>query len=176
MEQNVKMVYDQMSAVYNDDVTPQPVKDWLAGLLHKLQEAPEKDPRFVKGTVIPASLGALADEYAVVREERLRIEKEAKAVKEREMELFNSALSTLEESADTGAVGENYSVQRVEKEVRGVEDWPTLWAYIRENNAFELLGKSINQKAVREQQEAGEKLPGIKTDTVATLSFRKVQK
>lgn len=161
-------------AVLQDPATPEPVIGWLNGIMARLEEVGAPDPRFVKGGAIPESLGDLADEYAVVRQRRLDDEKVAKAVKERETELFNSALETLNESPDTGAMGKTYSVQRVEKEQNNVTDWPALWAYIQKTGSFDLLGKSINQKAVREQLEAGEEIPGVEKQTVATLSFKKV--
>lgn len=173
MQNNVKMVFDQMLSVYNDDVTPEPVKGWLRGLLDMLQQE-TKDPRFTKGTPIPTTVGAMADEYSLVREERLRIEKEARAVKDRETELYNVIMSTLDESADTGASGKLYRVQRVEKDRSNVKDWPALWAYIQTNGAFDLLQKRLNDKAYRDQIEAGETIPGVESEMVPTLSFRKV--
>lgn len=173
-ETKLKEAQKMVDAVAGDPETPENIKPWaqhLSDLLHGLT-VPEE--RFVKGAQIPVSLGDLADEYSVVRQKRLDIEKDAKAVKEREMELYNSALETLNESSDTGAMGKLYAVQRVEKEVNNVADWPSLWKHIRENDAFELLGKSINQKAVREQIEAGEEIPGVEQNTIATLSFTKV--
>ncbi len=172
----LNLVVRDIQAVLNDPATPEPVIGWLNGLLVKLEDVGAPDPRFVKGGEIPASLGDLADEYAVVREKRLAEEKIAKATKERETELFNSALATLDESADTGAMGKEYAVQRVEKDVNNVTDWPALWKHIQQTGSFELLGKSINQKAVREQIEAGEAIPGIEQNKVATLSFTKVKK
>jgi hypothetical protein len=163
-----------MIDVMNDEQTPAPVQQWLSSLTERLMDSDTPDERFVKGTPIPPGLGAQADEYAAVREERLRIEKEAKAVKEREMEIYNCIMSTLDESTDTGASGKFYRVQRVEKEQNQVKDWQEVHNWILKNQNFEILGRSINQKAVREYFEGGEAIPGIEVVEVPTLSFKKV--
>lgn len=174
MSDKVRDVAKAMLMVHGDAETPEPVKQWLAGLIERLQDADVPDERFMKGTLIPAGVGAQADEYSAVREERLRIEKVAAGVKEREMEIFNCIMSTLEESTDTGASGKFYRVQRVEKDVNQVKDWAAFHKYVQDTGAFELLQRRLNDKAVREQIEGGEMLPGVEAAKVATLSFRKV--
>lgn len=161
-------------AVVNDQVTPPQVVDWLNGLLLRLEDVGTPDPRFVKGSPIPTGVGAMADEYSLVREERLRIEKEAAEVKKRETELYNCIMSTLDESTDTGASGKLYRVQRIEKDRANVKEWPELWGYIQKNGAFDLLQKRLNEKAYMDQIEAGEAIPGVVVEPVPTLSFRKV--
>jgi len=174
MSDKVRDVAKAMLDVHGDPETPEPVKQWLAGLIERLQDADTPDERFMKGTQIPSGVGAQADEYSAVREERLRIEKVAAGVKEREMEIFNCILSTLNESTDTGASGKFYRVQRVEKETNQVKDWAAFHKYVQDNGAFELMQRRLNDKAVREQIEGGETLPGIEKAIVPTLSFRKV--
>lgn len=174
MSDKVRDVAKAMLMVHGDEQTPETVKAWLAGLIERLQDADTPDQRFVKGTQLPQGVGAQADEYSAVREERLRIEKMAKEVKDRETEIFNCIMSTLDESTDTGASGKFYRVQRVEKEVNQVKDWPAFHKYVAENNAFELLQRRLNDKAVREQIEGGVVFPGVEETIVPTLSFRKV--
>lgn len=174
MNANVETVKNTMLSVVTDPATPDPVRQWLTTLVEQLTDADQPDPRFVSGGPLPSNVGSMADEYMVVRDERLRIEKVAAEVKKRETEIYNVILGTLDESTDTGAAGKAYFVQRIEKDVNNVKDWPTFWAFIRETNSFDLLGKSLNAKATRERIEAGEELPGVAQEKVATLSFKKV--
>lgn len=174
MSDKIRDVAKAMLMVHQDEQTPEPVKQWLATLIERLEDADTPDPRFVKGSPIPQGVGAQADEYSAVREERLRVEKIAKEIKDRENEIFNCIMSTLNESTDTGASGKFYRVQRIEKEVNQVKDWSAFHKYIQEKGAFELLQRRLNEKAVREQIEGGEKMPGIEMELVPTLSFRKV--
>jgi hypothetical protein len=173
MTDNSERAAEALRAVMNDNATPQAVQSWILGIL-ELLEYTGPDPRFVKGGPVPEGLGAMADEYSEVRNERLRIEKEAAGVKARESELYNIIMSVLDESTDTGASGQTYRVQRIEKERQNVKDWPAFWSYIQQHGAFELLQKRLNDKAVREMVEGGEALPGIEAEMVATLSFTKV--
>lgn len=174
MTDKVRDVAKAMLMVHGDEQTPEAVKAWLATLIERLQDAEAPDPRFVKGTQLPQGIGAQADEYSAVRDERLRIEKIAKEIKDRETEIFNCIMSTLEESTDTGASGKFYRVQRIEKEVNQVKDWGAFHKYVQETGSFELLQRRLNDKAVREQIEGGEAMPGVEATTVPTLSFRKV--
>jgi hypothetical protein len=174
MNENIEVVAVAMKNVIDSPETPPAVSSWLLGLLEKLVDADTPNPRFVKGSVIPTGIGEMADEYSEVRNERLRIEKVAAGVKARESEVYNVIMSALDESPDTGASGANYRVQRIEKERQNVKDWPAFWAYVQQHGSFELLQKRLNDKAVREQMEGGEMLPGISIEMVPTLSFRKV--
>jgi hypothetical protein len=181
MNPKVADVAKTMLDVLNDEATPPPVQQWLSSLIERLQDSDSLDERFVKGTPIPTSIGAQADEYSVVRAERLRIEKEAAEVKKRETELYNCIMSTLDESPDTGAMGEFYAVQRVEKDQAQIDNtegdgtgWPKFWAYLQATGNFDLMQKRLNDKAIRDRVEAGETVPGVKVEKVPTLSFTKV--
>jgi len=168
---NVTLVRTNLESIATDPNTPAPVRDWAAFQMRLLDFPPELE----KGAEMPATLGGQVDEYSEVREERLKLEKLAARVKERETELFNAMLSTLNESADTGASGEHHRVQRVEKVANSVADWDAVHAFILANNAWEIMAKSVNQKALNEYvEEQGAPPPGIERKTIATLSITKI--
>jgi len=171
----VRDVAKAMLLVHEDPATPDPVKQWIADLVERLMDSETPDPRYVKGTDIPQGLGAQADEYAAVREERLRVQKEAEAIKSRETEIYNCIMSTLDESTDTGAMGHFYGVQRVEKDQVQVKDWDAMWKHIQTTGDFNLLQKRVNDKAVKELAEGGDAVPGAEIVKVPTLSFTKVK-
>lgn len=166
--------------------TPEPVRQWLNGLVELLTD----DPKFEKGQPVPNSIGAAADLYAEVRQRRLSMEKAAEAVKSRETEIHDMILSALNESTDTGASGKFYRVQRVEKDRLHVKDWAAFHAFVRQNDAFEMLQRRLSDKAVQEwidnQQpvlrqnpdgsmvQAPATPPGVEQAKVPTLSFTKV--
>ncbi len=206
MNPKIADVVTMMGVVADAPDTPDAVKEWLGGLMNLLDEADTPDEKFVKGSPIVPGVGAQADLFVEVRDERYRLEKLAAKVKEREMEIYNGILSTLDESTDTGAAGEEYMVQRVEKARINVTDWPTLWKYISEEGAFDMLQKRVGDKAVeerfgdklaqaqaaledylkqnpeadkdvaRQQVQEAFNLPGILTVSVPTLSFTKRKK
>lgn len=167
-------VMETMMKVAGDGQTPEPVRAWLTALVNDLSQVKFDDPRLVKGGPIPTTVGAMADEYSIVREARLAADKAAEAIKGRETEIYNTILSTLNESADTGASGKLYRVQRIEKKFQRVKDWTAFHQWIRENDRFDLLQKRIADKAVNELVEEGTTLPGVEEEDVPTLSFNKV--
>ena len=175
MPDNIESVVQAMTGVISSPDTPPAVQDWLRGLVAQLQSANVIPERFTKGAPLPTTLGALADEYAYVRQARLDKDKEAASIKERETEIYNVVLSALSESEDTGASGKHYRVQRVSKTVNNVEDWTALQAYIQQSGAFEMLQRRLADKAVKEYAETtGALPPGVKAAEIATLSFTKI--
>lgn len=131
--------------------------------------------RFNKGGPMPKSVGACADLYTEVRELRLAMDKAVKAVKERETEIYNMILSTLQESPDSGAAGDTTSVRMTEKEVFHAKSWDQIFPWVASKNQFQLLGKSLNNKAIRElYEEYGQLPPGVERDEIEQLSFTKV--
>ena len=173
---NTVHVLSALDAIINDGDTPQPIMSWAVGLAEALSGPMEPLDKFVKGTPLPSGIGALADEYAEVRERRLALDKEAQAVKDRETEIYKMILSELSESSDTGAAGNHHRVQMVEKDRLNVEDWTQVHGFIRENNLFELLQKRLSDKAVMDlaDQYNGQLPPGVKLAKVPSLSFSKV--
>lgn len=131
-----------------------------------------------KGSPIPENLGAVADMFAAVRAVRLLMDKEVAAVKARETELSEYMLNTLsrsEKEGQRGAVGMKYQVQLTEKEVFTPVDWPKIQAYVAKTKAFDILGKSINQKALTDRAAEGLTVPGVDTMIVKGLSITKVK-
>jgi hypothetical protein len=171
---NIETVINSLTAIAGDASTPDAVRTWAGEMSDLLRAAEATDRRFIKGQPIPHTVGAMADEYSIVRTERLRLKKAMEAVQSRETEIYNCIMSTLDESADTGASGALYRVQRVEKDRTAVKDWPSLWAYIQANGAFDMLQKRVNDKAVKDLIEDGKTVPGVEITKVPTLSFSKV--
>lgn len=133
------------------------------------------DERFVKGGPLPNSIGAQADLYAEVRELRLKMQKATDEVKDRETEIHNAILSALSESTDTGASGAHHRVQLVTKTRQHVKDWPSLFAFIRQYDLFDLLQKRLSDTAAREFVDTYKQpLPGVEDVEVPTLSFNKI--
>lgn len=175
IDPRVQQVVDKLAAVWSDPQTPQGIKDWIGGLATTLLETRDPEPGFKKGDPLPNSLGALADVYADVRQRRLDMEKAAERVKERETELFNIALNYLKSSADTGASGERYRVQKVSKPVQNVKDWDAFYAFVKKHDAFEMLQKRLSDKSVLEWKDTNGAFPdGVEQREIDTLSFTKV--
>lgn len=173
---NISEAVDMVRPVAADPNTPENIRAWADHIVNLLTQPTEPIDKFRKGSEVPSTIGALADEYADVRQRRLDLDKEAAAVKEREMEIHNYILSALAESTDTGASGKHHRVQLVMKERFNAADWPTLHKHIQKTGMFELLQKRLADTAVKEYREVNNGvLPdGVQAVEVPTLSFSKV--
>lgn len=130
---------------------------------------------FTKGKPIPKSMGLVTDQLKEVSELRLAMQQEVDIVKGRETELRAHLLDNLADSDDRGAVGKKYKSLITKEPVATADDWDLIHDYVYENDAFHLLGKSLNQKAVKELWDDGIKIPGIKKMQNKKLSITKVK-
>jgi hypothetical protein len=99
--------------------------------------------------------------------ERLKIQKQADKLEE-EAKALTAKLDSL--GVVTGTYG-RFEVERKSKPVPRTEDWTKVWAYIRENNAFDLLHKRLTETAVMARFNANEPIPGIVTDDKVTYKI-----
>lgn len=129
---------------------------------------------YEKGKPIPKTLGEVADHLKKVMELRLAMKKEVDLVEDREKELKNYLVENLSDK-ETGVSGRRYHAQVKKTPKPVVDDWELVYDFIVEEDAFHLLGKSINAKAATEYWEAGKKIPGVSKMHAKTLSLTKVK-
>lgn len=140
------------------------------------------------GSPVPPSPGRCADLYHEVRELRLAMEKEVESVKERETELQDHLINTLDTtSGDTGAAGLLYRAQLVVKRkprlLTGVDPqtlqprdgWGIFTSWVRKNDFFNMIQKRINETALQEWMDAEQRTaPGTEIVNVKSLSVTKI--
>ena len=152
--------------------------DFLSSLALATIAAPEPDPyeHFKPGAPIDIALGLVVDEYHDCKDARLAEEKRVKPLKERETELREFIIANLEKGEGKGAVGNRYKAIITEKRQPKIEEegWSKLHPWIRENDRFDLLAKSLNKSAVMDLYEKGELPPGIETLLVPSVSVTKI--
>lgn len=132
------------------------------------------DPKFIKGSPLPASIGLCADMYHDVRELRLAMQKEVDAIEAREKEIKDYIVNNLSKSDDTGAAGKRYRAQIVTKVTPAAADWEKIHAYVAENDRFDLLQKRLSDKAVQDTWESGEEIPGVERFNSVSVSITKL--
>ena len=126
------------------------------------------------GDPLPKSVGACADYFKVINATRLLMDKEVKEVKARENEIKEYIIENLSLTADTGASGLKYQARVTTEKQPTAEDWDKIHDFVYENDRFDLMAKSLNNSAIKEMWEAGEKIPGVTTINVKKLSITKV--
>ena len=105
--------------------------------------------------LLPADLAACADLLYDAREARLALDRRAERLAALEAALREKFIAELPKSS-TGVAGRR-ALARIEvKPVPQVEDWDRLHAYIKKNEAWELLQRRLGDAAAKELLDAGE--------------------
>lgn len=118
----------------------------------------------------PQQFAALVDNYHLKKQERLKADRTASALKKSERNLKETIIHHLREQ-DVKVIGGTYLTVTLQKIGRpSVADWPTLYEYISENEAYDLLHRRLTTSAVEERWENGENIPGVVEVDVYELS------
>lgn len=120
---------------------------------------------------IPKNLAEAADLLYTIRQNRLAKAKELEIFTKHETALRDHLINNLPKSKAEGVTGKLVNATITTKEVPQVEDWDKVYTYIKKNNAFDLLGRSLNSTAVKERWENKKKIPGVGVFTVTSLSL-----
>ena len=117
----------------------------------------------------------LAVLYQKKRDERLAMDKQAAKLAEEEAALKNQVFDALH-AANINSVGNSKHVFAIVTKMEPqVEDWPALYAHIKQTGHFELLFRRINAAAVKERWENTVLVPGVAAFPVEKLSITKAK-
>ena len=127
-------------------------------------------------TGTPNSLGSLADELLELRTERIRLERQAKELKQKESTLQGLILQKLDENGLTAARGALATVSANSSTVGTVTDWSKVEDYVRETGRFQLFQRRLSNPAYLEVLELEGSIPGIDPTTLTKLSLTRTSK
>jgi hypothetical protein len=127
-----------------------------------------------KEAALPKQPAACADLLYTTREQRLALQKQVDELKALETRLKEFFIDTLPKSQATGVAGKLARVTVVQKTSPIVEDWEAFYAYVKKNNAFELMQKRLSDTAVKERWEDGKTIPGVTVNHYVDVSLNKV--
>ena len=142
---------------------------------------------------LPKSLGACVDLYHATRERRLAENKKVDEIKADETYIANHVIDNVPKG-EAGVIGAKFKGVVKSETVYQVEDWDKFYAWIKKNDAFEVLNRAVNQASVKEHVDAlnykldianakvkdvkdrkpRKLLPGMKTFTALKLSVTKI--
>jgi GTP-binding protein EngB required for normal cell division len=129
-----------------------------------------------KAKAYPKSMGACADLLFDMKAKRLDLDKAAAAAKAEETALINHIIDKLDKES-SGAAGKHHRVQVITKQKPQVKDWAAFYAYVKKNDAFDLLQRRIGEQAVMDRLEDPKNrkgLPGVEMFQAVTVSLTKV--
>lgn len=123
---------------------------------------------------IPKSLAQCADKLYGLRAERLEAQREVDLMKKDENELRDHIIDNLPKSEATGVSGKlaNAKVSNASEPV--IQDRDKFQKYVVENDAWDLVPRSICRSAIKARWEDDVEVPGVGTITVVKLSLTKV--
>lgn len=125
----------------------------------------------------PQQLGALADEYKKLRDERLAADKVVKDLATKEQAAYASLVQQmrLQEITSVGGKVATVSIPVEPEYVPAVSDWSAFWQYAKENDAPEMFERRPGKAACKERWEAGEEIPGVSKFPVYKLTIKGVR-
>jgi hypothetical protein len=123
-----------------------------------------------------ASLAEVTDEYYKVQQERRELDKKSKELKERETNLKNYIADFLRKNKMSAVGGTHIIATYVRKPKAIAENWSTLYDFIVQNEAFDILQRRLHEGAIKDRLEQGESIPGLGTIWIDDISVSKVKK
>jgi hypothetical protein len=112
-------------------------------------------------------------QWRSTRAQRLEMDKQAKLMKRRELEIKSWLIEAFKEQLYEGIMIDQRITGLSKKEISIVEDRAAFINYIYENEAIDLLQFRISESAIKERQENGEDVPGVSESEVYDLFDRK---
>lgn len=124
----------------------------------------------------PKAIGACADRLYNLQEARRKQQKIVDKLADEESQLKEHIINTLPKSKAQGVAGRLALAKIEQKDVPSPKDWTKIFAYIKRNNAFELLQRRLSSTAVQERWDAKKSIPGIEKFKVTTVSLTKLKR
>lgn len=129
-----------------------------------------------EGKLTAKELADLADQWVSTQQKRLAADKVAKALKADEDACSARLIREFREQKLTGIGGKlvRVGMDPNPDNVPVISDWQKYYAYIKDNDAWEMLERRPGKLACRERWEAGEIIPGCDKFPVYKLSKQAV--
>lgn len=124
--------------------------------------------------LLPKSPAARADVLYACEKMRLDLQKRVEKLKKLESELDQYFIDTLPVSQASGIAGQVARVQIKPNPKPIVEDWDKFYAYVKKNNAFDLLQRRVSESAVEERWADKKQVPGVGIFHTKKVSVTKI--
>lgn len=121
----------------------------------------------------PKKLGDCIDRLIELQDRIKDTETTALAIRREYDALENYLLDTLPKTQLEGAAGKSGTIKIKRSVVPNVVDWDKVYAYIKKNDAWELLHRRISITACKERWDNKKDVPGVETFTKVGLSVTK---
>ena len=123
-----------------------------------------------------STLGATIDALYSLRQMRIEMARKVDEMKGQEAAMKREIMEVLDETGLGKATGAVATCGIMTSVVPVIEDWDTIYAWIRENDRFDLLQKRISVTAWREMALDGTVVPGTAVDEARDISLTKAHR
>jgi hypothetical protein len=122
---------------------------------------------------LPATAAAKADLLYATKQLRYEVQHRVETLQKLQTTIENWFIENLPKSEASGIAGRTARVQIETKPVPQCEDWTAFYAYVKKNDAFELLQRRLSDGAIKERLEEGS-VPGITIFQAKKVSATKI--
>lgn len=122
---------------------------------------------------VPKTLGARADRLYAIKLEKKKLRDSIAKLDTERIAIEESIIQDLPKSQAEGVTGKVANVRIVKKDVPTVKDRETFLKYVSRTKAWDLLPRSVNNKAIEERWNDKKKVPGIGVFTALKISLTK---
>ncbi len=121
---------------------------------------------------VGTDMTSLTNQYIAARNQRLGYDKKSAELHKHEVLLRQAVIAKVRETGQTASSTPLGVVKIKAHQEPKATNWPEVWQYIKENDAFDLLHKSLTVTAIRDRVAEGITIPGIEFTEVwkATVS------
>jgi len=120
------------------------------------------------------TLGNQIDTLYALKQTKAELARKERTIGEQIREHETKLQEELKNLGISKASGEKATIRVSSLNTPSVKDWDALYEYIRENDAFYLLQRSVNGAPYRELIDAGVEVPGVETFSKTSISTTKV--
>jgi hypothetical protein len=117
------------------------------------------------------TLQELIDEWGATRVQRLAEQKKVDRLEETEKKLKALVIAKMVKAKQTSTGAQKYGANYSKKNKPVAGDWSKIYAYIRENNEFDLLQKRLMESAIQARWDDKIEIPGIITFPVEDITM-----
>lgn len=119
------------------------------------------------------TVGPAADALFKLRQERLALEHQAQELKRVESDMHEQIIGLLRKQKLEKASGKLATVSIGKRAFADVHDWESVYKYVAENDAWDILQRRTNNSAIADRVEEGESIDGLTLEFKTTLNVAK---
>ncbi len=117
---------------------------------------------------------SLIQQYAALRDKRIRAQREVDMIYESEQLLKEQLIGEMLTKRHNIVLEGSYQLLLTEKVIPVATDWPALLDYIRESGQIDLLHRRLTESAINARWAEGQAVPGVAAQTKYDIKLKEI--